>query len=321
MEQGWVYVLVNSSIPGLAKVGQTAGLPAQRAAELSRHTGVATPFILVWEQAFADCVKAESDIHAILEGRGLRHMPNREFFRVAIPEVVDVILQYAQHTGDYITRALGLSGRELLIKADQYLHGDAETLQDLQEAFRFYHMAAKRGSIVAYERLGCMLAHVHTGNRGGRTRAMGFLREGVKRGNYYCHCEIAAIAAVDGHTANFMKAWDHFFAQRHASPLAEAEEGENRYVLALQRYVITCFTLGITPGHSVELLASAEALVQSLSRTHQTIHPALGGRRNLVVPLRWAYRTLLSRPYPGDRTPHLLRWLPFYSERGRSAVA
>jgi hypothetical protein len=321
LEQGWVYVLVNPSIPGLVKIGQTSGLPACRAAELSRHTGVATPFVLVWEQAFADCVQAEHDIHAILDSRGMRHMPNREFFRGAIPEIVDVMLHYAQDTGDYITRALGQSGPELLVQADRYLHGDADTLQDLDEAVRFYQMAARRGSILAYERLGALYAHVRAGQRGSRSRAMGMLREGIKRGNYYCHCEMAAIAAAEGHTANFMKAWDHFFLQRRAAPLAEAEGEPDRYVLALQRYVITCFTLGITPGHVAELKASAEPLVQCLSRTHRTIHPKLGARRNLVVPLRWAYRTLLDRPCPADRSRSLWAWLPFCSEGRRSAAA
>ena len=35
MEPGWGYVLVNSSMPGLAKVGRTTRSPAERVAELS----------------------------------------------------------------------------------------------------------------------------------------------------------------------------------------------------------------------------------------------------------------------------------------------
>jgi hypothetical protein len=321
LEQGWVYVLVNPSIPGLAKIGQTSGLPAHRAAELSRHTGVATPFVLVWEQEFADCVKAERDIHAILDRRGMRHMPNREFFRGAIPELISLVQQYAQDTGDCIARSLGQTAQELLVQADRTLHGDGDTLQDLDEAIHLYHLATKRGSIVAYERLGAIIAQVHAVHRGGRARAMNFLREGIRRGNYYCHCEVAAIAAAEGHIANFMKAWDHFFAQRQSAFVDEAEIGDDRYTLTLQRYVVTCFTLGITPGHLAELTASAEALVQSLARTHRTIHPALGARRNLTVPLRWAYRTLLGRPYPGDRAWSLWSWLPRRAERRRSATA
>ena len=46
MEPGWVYVLVNSSMPGIAKVGRTTRAPRDRAAELSGVTGVATPFIV-----------------------------------------------------------------------------------------------------------------------------------------------------------------------------------------------------------------------------------------------------------------------------------
>jgi hypothetical protein len=54
MAVGYLYVLVNSSMPGLVKVGKTARSPTQRADELSGVTGVATPFIVAFEQQFAE---------------------------------------------------------------------------------------------------------------------------------------------------------------------------------------------------------------------------------------------------------------------------
>ena len=321
MEQGWVYVLVNPSIPGLAKIGQTVGLPSHRAIELSRHTGVATPFVLVWEQEFADCAKAEREIHGRLDRRGMRHMQNREFFRGPIPDVIKLICDYAVDTDDYIARARGQSGQELLIQADRYLHGDGDTLQDLDEAIRFYQLAATRGSIVAHERLGAIVAQIHASDRGGRSRAMGYLHEGARRGNYYCYCEIAAVAATEGNVSGFIKAWVQFFAQRQTAFSAEAEQGRDRYLMAVQRYVITCFTLGITPCHLEELTAVAEDLAQSLTRTHRTMHPAHGARRNLTVPLRWVYRALLARPCPSDRARRLMAWLPGRAEVQRASMA
>ena len=80
MQEGWVYVLVNSSMPGMAKVGRTFRLPSERVAEL-QSTGVATPFILAYEQVFADCCAAEKAVHDELDRRGLRVALNREFFR------------------------------------------------------------------------------------------------------------------------------------------------------------------------------------------------------------------------------------------------
>ncbi len=64
---GYIYVLVNSAMPGLVKVGKTARDPVGRAQELSGATGVAAPFMVVFEQVFVDCDAAESAIHRSLE--------------------------------------------------------------------------------------------------------------------------------------------------------------------------------------------------------------------------------------------------------------
>jgi hypothetical protein len=64
MEQGWIYVLVNSSLPGLVKVGRTSRSTQERVAELSAATGVPTPFVLAFDQEFEDCVAAEQSVHA-----------------------------------------------------------------------------------------------------------------------------------------------------------------------------------------------------------------------------------------------------------------
>ena len=75
MSSGYLYVLANSSIPGLVKIGKTTRLPSERADELSRVTGVATPFIVVYEDYFDDCAAAES--FAPLTGQSRRHLRMR----------------------------------------------------------------------------------------------------------------------------------------------------------------------------------------------------------------------------------------------------
>lgn len=89
---GYVYVLVNSSMPGLVKVGLTERDAQGRAAELSGTTGVPTPFVVAFEQYFTDCQAAEKSIHAELERRGVRVAPNREFFSCTANEVVRLIM-------------------------------------------------------------------------------------------------------------------------------------------------------------------------------------------------------------------------------------
>jgi T5orf172 domain len=185
MEQGWVYVLVNSSIPGMYKVGRTTRLPSERAAELSAATGVATPFVIAFEQEFADCVTAEQQIHAELDRRGHRIASNREFFSGSSTDIVRVVLDAATaipapagqpFAGQPLVgrplvgqplvgqplvgqqRNAATSATDLFAEGDRHLHGTIDTLQDGAEAVRFYHRAATRGSIMAMERLGCILA-------------------------------------------------------------------------------------------------------------------------------------------------------------------
>ncbi len=43
---GYVYVLMNSSMRGLVKIGKTEREPEERAKELSASTGVPTPFMV-----------------------------------------------------------------------------------------------------------------------------------------------------------------------------------------------------------------------------------------------------------------------------------
>ena len=82
--KGWVYVLTNQSMPGLVKIGRTAGTPAARARELSRSTGVPTPFEVAYAFECGDAISAEKAAHDIL----VRHRVSgrREFFAVK-PEV------------------------------------------------------------------------------------------------------------------------------------------------------------------------------------------------------------------------------------------
>lgn len=89
---GYIYVMVNPSLPNLVKIGKTKRNPSDRAKELSSATGVPTPFIVVYEKEFHNCDRAEKEVHDILTARGYRTNESREFFTVPIPEAIDTIL-------------------------------------------------------------------------------------------------------------------------------------------------------------------------------------------------------------------------------------
>jgi hypothetical protein len=45
---GYIYILINPSLEGLIKVGKTTRDPIDHAVELSKATGVPTPFIVAY---------------------------------------------------------------------------------------------------------------------------------------------------------------------------------------------------------------------------------------------------------------------------------
>lgn len=92
MSKGYVYVMINSSMNGLVKIGKTGKDPEERAKELSTATGIATPFTVVYKRMFNDCDKAEKNAHAILSERGYRVNNKREFFSIDISEAIDLII-------------------------------------------------------------------------------------------------------------------------------------------------------------------------------------------------------------------------------------
>lgn len=85
---GKIYALVNSSMPGLVKIGKTTRGSKSRANEL-HTTGVPTPFIVLYEVDVADCDEAEHHMHEVLAG--FRVSERREFFRVEPKIAIDAM--------------------------------------------------------------------------------------------------------------------------------------------------------------------------------------------------------------------------------------
>ena len=295
MEQGWIYVLVNSSTPGMAKVGRTTRAPAERAAELSAATGVPTPFVVAFDQCFADCAEAERLLHAELDRRGLRVAANREFFRGTPSDIIRVIIEMADHHFFAAPAAPDLSAERLLKAGDNALLGAGDMLQDTGEALRCYKLAASRGSLIAYERVGHIYTqlYIDARERAGRRRALSALKEGVRRGNYYCYGELAVAFAVDRHIANFRKSWDLFFARRADSRLDELERLPGRFIAACSRYIAQTLELGEIPEHRTELAAVADDILALLLAELDAVHDRQPERSRITTVMRWAYESLL----------------------------
>ena len=79
---GYLYVLTNSSLPGLLKIGKTARDPHERARQLS-STGLPAPFEVAWvSHPLSGVAEAEAVAHEVFGEH--REQGNREFFRAEI---------------------------------------------------------------------------------------------------------------------------------------------------------------------------------------------------------------------------------------------
>ena len=299
MEDGWVYVLVNSSMPGVAKVGRTTRSAHERAAELSGVTGIATPFIVAYEHAFADCQAAEQAIHAELDSRGLRISPNREFFGGTASDIIRLVIQAGAEAGfaagNPPTQA-SQPAEAFLAAGDRARYGLGTSLQDTGEAIRCYKLAAARGAIEAWARLGSIYVQLYARkrDRAGRRRAMGTLKEGVRKGDIYCYCRMADVFALEGHSENVAKAWALFFA-------GVADRSQECFAEACGRYIAQCLDLQSRPAHLPELREAAEAIVGSLLKELDLAKGDPAERRRLAACLRWAYAAMLPEPPASPR--------------------
>jgi hypothetical protein len=98
MNDGFVYVLSNESIPFMVKIGRTSKHPLQRANEL-QSTGVASPFKLEFAVYSSESISLEFEIHRQLDG--LRYSKNREFFKIDPDVAIERILSILARTFDH----------------------------------------------------------------------------------------------------------------------------------------------------------------------------------------------------------------------------
>lgn len=95
-----VYILTNQTIPGLLKIGFTGGTAADRAADISRGTGVPSPYAVHWflETTTTEAAHAvEQLVHQTLATE--RHNRAREFFTTSLPVAIDTIQRIAYQQG------------------------------------------------------------------------------------------------------------------------------------------------------------------------------------------------------------------------------
>lgn len=91
---GWIYALVNPSMPGLVKVGCTIHDPVLRAKQLSASTSAPVPFVVAYSRRVAVPFQVEAALHRYLAP--YRANDSREFFKIPLHEVVRLMDEYEE---------------------------------------------------------------------------------------------------------------------------------------------------------------------------------------------------------------------------------
>ena len=85
--EGIVYIISNPAMPGLGKIGKTSNLESRMSSLYS--SGVPLPFRCVYAKKVKDYSFVERKLHSGL--RLARENMNREFFRIAEDEVINLL--------------------------------------------------------------------------------------------------------------------------------------------------------------------------------------------------------------------------------------
>lgn len=105
----YVYILVNKSVPNMVKISMTTTTPQQRACEISKATGVAIPWIPIYEFKCYRSDLLEREVHEYLHE--WRVANNREMFSIDSYTAQQVIedLGYKYSTARWDHNGLGIS--------------------------------------------------------------------------------------------------------------------------------------------------------------------------------------------------------------------
>lgn len=285
--QGYIYVLVNSSLPGLVKVGKTTRVPSERVEELSSATGVPTPFIVAFEKFFYDCDHAEALIHEMLEQQGCRPANNREFFRATASEVVNLIITIPDIPGitespddDLIFTERGDDLDEfslseaphpwngLLEEAFCYEMGLEGYIQDKSEAFRLYKQAARLGCAEAYVSLGNFYTDGDAVKRDDK-KALEMFKEAVRRGHYLAYLSMAILFFGESHEENFHKCV-HKMIEEHKSPKTDKRQNSQSYHFNLALYLNMCKLRNWEPRFWEEILIHHKEIILAVDTLAKT---------------------------------------------------
>lgn len=277
-ESGSVYVLFNPSMPNLVKIGQTKRSPEERAKEISSSTGVPVPFVVAYEASFHDCREAEHYIHQLLEAKGYRISPTREFFELPLKDAIDAVIEARENlTGDndavdsnkqtrqsasdnidkFIDNILDEANLffktpadEIFEEAEAYHYGLGDKLRNHKKAFNLYYKSLQLGGLKAYRKLAEMY-EVGEGTSKSSEKSFELYSEGAEKGAVECYPPLALIYQKQNDLENAKKCWNRYFANVEDADFLDifsylsthaSEYGFNeKYAPIVSRYIVELY--------------------------------------------------------------------------------
>jgi len=87
----WVYVLTNTKMHGLCKIGFTKNKPSERVKQINSATGVAQDFVVEWALPCFNAHDVEKQVHKYLQDNCFRVNNKKEFFNISVEEAKAVV--------------------------------------------------------------------------------------------------------------------------------------------------------------------------------------------------------------------------------------
>lgn len=87
----YIYILTNTTMPGLVKIGFTKNKPSDRVKQINSATGVAQDFTVEYQYPCFNAHDLENEIHTYLDSSGFRVNKKKEFFNISVSEAISVV--------------------------------------------------------------------------------------------------------------------------------------------------------------------------------------------------------------------------------------
>jgi hypothetical protein len=279
MQPGYIYILINPKMPGIAKVGKTTRTPDERALELSGSTGVPSPFIVAFQQPVHDCDAAEAWVHAELERDGYRSAMNREFFDAPLHKIVEIVAKSV----DVVDLSIGgpraeekldddatedLLAKQLFDLGEAWETGDRNHLPDARKALNLYLQSAALGFCPAYVAAGQLYLSGGRGIKRDLGRALELFVRAVDAGDWVTLSLVARTFIYAGDSAAAAERWVEYF--ENASAELDSAGGIERSSIGLVGMAGTGYIYSIMRGeltHCVpdsHIAALSQPLIEAL---------------------------------------------------------